>query len=118
MTSEAVRVTDGGVRGGGVREGGVHGGGVHEGGVRPDWRPALARSVILRHDRVRDVDLFVLPERVVVLRGSAGSIVALCDGEREVAAIVEELELLHPGASVAEDVPRFLAALRAEGWLR
>lgn len=86
--------------------------------VRPDWRPALARSVILRHDRVRGVDLLVLPERVVVLRGSAGSIVALCDGVREVADIVVELEARHPGAVVADDVSRFLADLRAQGWLR
>ncbi|UQT55183.1 pyrroloquinoline quinone biosynthesis peptide chaperone PqqD [Streptomyces durmitorensis] len=87
-------------------------------GVRPDWRPALARPVILRHDRVRGVDLLVLPERVVVLRGSAGSIVELCDGEREVAEIVRELERRHPGASVADDVLRFLADLRGQGWLR
>ncbi|MEW1923201.1 pyrroloquinoline quinone biosynthesis peptide chaperone PqqD [Streptomyces sp. NPDC088360] len=86
--------------------------------VRLDWRPALARSVILRHDRVRGVDLLVLPERVVVLRGSAGSILRLCDGEREVTGIVGELERRHPGAAVADDVPRFLAALRTEGWLR
>ncbi|MFE6162284.1 pyrroloquinoline quinone biosynthesis peptide chaperone PqqD [Streptomyces sp. NPDC056486] len=90
-----------------------------DGALRPDWRPALVRSVLLRHDRVRGVDLLVLPERVVVLRGSAGSIVELCDGEREVGVIVEELERRNPGsAAVAEDVPRFLAALRAEGWLR
>lgn len=86
--------------------------------VRLDWRPALTRSVILRHDRVRGVDLLVLPERVVVLRGSARSILELCDGGREVAAIVGELERRHPGASVADDVPRFLAGLRSEGWLR
>ncbi|MER5253582.1 pyrroloquinoline quinone biosynthesis peptide chaperone PqqD [Streptomyces sp. NPDC002855] len=86
--------------------------------VRLDWRPALARSVILRHDRVRGVDLLVLPERVVVLRGSAGSILRLCDGEREVTGIVGELERRHPGVAVADDVPRFLAALRTEGWLR
>ncbi|WP_371526304.1 pyrroloquinoline quinone biosynthesis peptide chaperone PqqD [Streptomyces sp. NBC_01283] len=86
--------------------------------VRLDWRPALARSVMLRHDRVRGVDLLVLPERVVVLRGSAGSILHLCDGGREVAAIVRELEQEHPGSPVADDVPRFLASLRAEGWLR
>ncbi|MEU5996631.1 pyrroloquinoline quinone biosynthesis peptide chaperone PqqD [Streptomyces sp. NPDC047197] len=86
--------------------------------VRLDWRPALARSVILRHDRVRGVDLLVLPERVVVLRGSAGSILRLCDGEREVTGIVGELQRRHPGTAVADDVPRFLAALRTEGWLR
>ncbi|AZM56709.1 pyrroloquinoline quinone biosynthesis peptide chaperone PqqD [Streptomyces sp. WAC 01529] len=86
--------------------------------VRDPWRPALTRSVLLRHDRVRGVDLLVLPERVVVLRGAAGSIVARCDGEREVAGIVAELARLHPDAPVAEEVPVFLERLRAEGWLR
>ncbi|TGA88720.1 pyrroloquinoline quinone biosynthesis peptide chaperone PqqD [Streptomyces sp. MZ04] len=82
------------------------------------WRPALARSVILRHDRVRGVDLLVLPERVVVLRGSAGSVLGLCDGECEVDEIVRELACRHPDAPVADEVPGFLAALRSEGWLR
>ncbi|WP_282793880.1 pyrroloquinoline quinone biosynthesis peptide chaperone PqqD [Streptomyces sp. CC224B] len=86
--------------------------------VRPDWRPALVRSVTLRHDRVRGLDLLVLPERVVVLRGAAASIVALCDGERDVRAIVAELERRHPGAPVADEVPVFLDRLRREGWLR
>ncbi|WP_239571132.1 pyrroloquinoline quinone biosynthesis peptide chaperone PqqD [Streptomyces sp. G44] len=86
--------------------------------VRRAWRPVLVRSVLLRHDRVRGVDLLVLPERVVVLRGAAGEIVALCDGERDVPAIVTELAHRHPDAPVAEEVPPFLARLRAEGWLR
>ncbi|WP_030667901.1 pyrroloquinoline quinone biosynthesis peptide chaperone PqqD [Streptomyces sp. NRRL B-1347] len=86
--------------------------------VRLDWRPVLARSVLLRHDRVRGVDLLVLPERVVVLRGAAGSIVALCDGERDVEAIVADLARRHPGAPVAAEVPVFLEQLRDEGWLR
>ncbi|MDN3293873.1 pyrroloquinoline quinone biosynthesis peptide chaperone PqqD [Streptomyces ficellus] len=81
------------------------------------WRPALRRSVMLRHDPVRDADLLLLPERVVVLHGSAGSVVRLCDGERDVDAIVAELAALHPGAPVAEEVPAFLGRLRAEGWL-
>ncbi|EPH39717.1 pyrroloquinoline quinone biosynthesis peptide chaperone PqqD [Streptomyces aurantiacus] len=83
-----------------------------------DWRPVLARSVMLRHDRVRGVDLLLLPERVVVLRGAAGSIVALCDGARDVAAIVAELARRHPDAPVGTEVPAFLRQLRAEGWLR
>ncbi|MFD0419387.1 pyrroloquinoline quinone biosynthesis peptide chaperone PqqD [Streptomyces sp. NPDC127108] len=86
--------------------------------VRPDWRPVLARSVVLRHDRVRGVDLLLLPERVVVLRGAAASIVALCDGERDVAGIVAELERRHPGAPVGAEVPVFLGRLRAQRWLR
>ena len=82
------------------------------------WKPVLSRSVLLRHDRVRGTDLLVLPERVVVLQGNAGSIVRLCDGERDVDAIVTELAERHPGAPVAEEVPVFLGRLRKEGWLK
>ncbi|WP_406302103.1 pyrroloquinoline quinone biosynthesis peptide chaperone PqqD [Streptomyces sp. NBC_00885] len=82
------------------------------------WKPVLSRSVVFRHDRVRGADLLVLPERVVVLQGNAGSIVRLCDGVRDVGAIVAELAEQHPGAPVAEEVPEFLGRLRKEGWLK
>ncbi|WP_329362229.1 pyrroloquinoline quinone biosynthesis peptide chaperone PqqD [Streptomyces sp. NBC_01483] len=82
------------------------------------WRPALSRPVMFRHDSVRKADLLLVPERVVVLRGHAGSVVRLCDGHREVSEIVATLAERFPGAPVADEVPRFLAALRKEGWLR
>ncbi|MFE5814218.1 pyrroloquinoline quinone biosynthesis peptide chaperone PqqD [Streptomyces sp. NPDC056479] len=82
------------------------------------WRPALARSVLLRHDRVRGTDLLLLPERVVVLHGSAGGVLRLCDGSRGVDDIVAELGARFPGAPVAAEVPGFLETLRKEGWLR
>lgn len=82
------------------------------------WTPALSRSVMLRHDRVRGTDLLLMPERVVVLRGSAGAILRLCDGRREVAAIVAELAGRFPGGSVATEVPEFLGRMREEGWIR
>ncbi|TRO68266.1 pyrroloquinoline quinone biosynthesis peptide chaperone PqqD [Streptomyces sp. IB201691-2A2] len=82
------------------------------------WSPVLSRSVMLRHDRVRGTDLLLMPERVVVLRGSAGAVLRLCDGRREVAAIVAELAERFPGASVATEVPEFLGRMREEGWIR
>lgn len=82
------------------------------------WKPVLSRSVLFRHDRVRGADLLVLPERVVVLQGNAGSIVRLCDGARDVEEIVAELAEQHPGAPVADEVPEFLGRLRKEGWLK
>ncbi|MEV5954934.1 pyrroloquinoline quinone biosynthesis peptide chaperone PqqD [Streptomyces sp. NPDC051987] len=82
------------------------------------WRPVLARTVVLRHDRVRGTDLLLLPERVVVLRGRAGGVLRLCDGSRAVTEIVAELAEAFPGAPVAAEVPEFLTALRKEGWLR
>ncbi|CAM5427414.1 pyrroloquinoline quinone biosynthesis peptide chaperone PqqD [Streptomyces chartreusis] len=82
------------------------------------WRPVLARSVVLRHDRVRGTDLLLLPERVVVLHGSAGGVLRLCDGSRAVDDIVTELGARFPGAPVADEVPEFLRTLHKEGWLR
>ncbi|MFF3935562.1 pyrroloquinoline quinone biosynthesis peptide chaperone PqqD [Streptomyces phaeofaciens] len=81
------------------------------------WRPALAPALMLRHDRVRDTDLLVLPERVVVLEGHAGHVVGLCDGTRTVPGIVDTLAERYPGAPVAGEVPPFLDRLRREGWL-
>jgi len=52
--------------------------------------PVLSRGVVLRHDRVRDPELLLLPGRVVVLRGSAGPVVRLCDGMRAGADIVAD----------------------------
>ncbi|MFG1671272.1 pyrroloquinoline quinone biosynthesis peptide chaperone PqqD [Streptomyces sp. Y7] len=82
------------------------------------WRPVLARSVVLRYDRVRGTYLLLLPERVVVLHGNAGGVLRLCDGSRAVADVVAELVARFPGAPVAEEVPEFLRTLRKEGWLR
>ncbi|MFI9047358.1 pyrroloquinoline quinone biosynthesis peptide chaperone PqqD [Streptomyces sp. NPDC053427] len=82
------------------------------------WRPVLAPAVHLRYDRVRGGDLLLLPERVVVLEGSAGTVLRWCDGEHEVPDIVAELACRYPGAPVADEVPDFLDRMREEGWLR
>ncbi|MEU0839817.1 pyrroloquinoline quinone biosynthesis peptide chaperone PqqD [Streptomyces sp. NPDC005962] len=82
------------------------------------WRPVLAPAVRLRHDRVREVDLLVLPERVVVLRGTAGAVLRLCDGDRDLGTIVAELAERFPGAPVDTEVPAFLDRMHEEGWLR
>ncbi|MFI0776700.1 pyrroloquinoline quinone biosynthesis peptide chaperone PqqD [Streptomyces sp. NPDC021212] len=82
------------------------------------WRPALAPAVRLRHDRVREVDLLVMPERVVVLRGTAGTVLRLCDGDRDLDTIVAELAERFPGAPVGTEVPAFLDRMHEEGWIR
>ncbi|MFI0479069.1 pyrroloquinoline quinone biosynthesis peptide chaperone PqqD [Actinomadura sp. 9N215] len=82
------------------------------------WRPALDKSVMLRHDRVRDADLLLMPERAVRLSGSGGRILRLCDGSRTVDDIVAELSQAFPDAPLADEVPAFLERVREEGWLR
>lgn len=82
------------------------------------WRPALDGSVVLRHDRVRDADLLLMPERAVRLSGAGGGILRLCDGSRTVADIIAELGETFPDAPLADEVPAFLERIRTEGWLR
>ncbi|MFI0404467.1 pyrroloquinoline quinone biosynthesis peptide chaperone PqqD [Actinomadura sp. 3N508] len=82
------------------------------------WRPALDRSIVLRHDRVRDADLLLMPEHAVRLSGTGGRILRLCDGSRTVDDIVAELGESFPDAPLAVEVPAFLERVRAEGWLR
>jgi pyrroloquinoline quinone biosynthesis protein D len=82
-----------------------------------DWQPVLARSVMLRYDRIRESELLLMPERAVQLSDEAGRILRLCDGIRTAEQITAELAEVFPGAAVAEDVTEFLARVRAEGWL-
>lgn len=82
------------------------------------WCPRRAPSVLLRHDRTRGKDVLLMPERVVVLEGSARSVLELCDGTRTVAGIAVELSRRFPGPSVESDVRTFVARVRKEGWIR
>jgi pyrroloquinoline quinone biosynthesis protein D len=84
----------------------------------PEWRPALAGSIVLRRDTVQDTDLLVMPERVVVLNEQAGQILRLCDGSRTESDIVRDLAWRFPEAAVGRDVRAFLERVRKEGWLR
>jgi pyrroloquinoline quinone biosynthesis protein D len=75
-------------------------------------RPRLARHVRLSFCRTRQKPILQLPETVVVLNGSGGTILELCDGRRTVAEI--EAELAARYRTVPDDeVQRFLTRLAA-----
>jgi pyrroloquinoline quinone biosynthesis protein D len=58
------------------------------------------------------------PEGMVKLNPSAGEILALCDGERSIGAIIAALEARFPGAELDQDVHRFLEVALENGWIR
>jgi pyrroloquinoline quinone biosynthesis protein D len=75
-------------------------------------RPRLARHVRLTFCRTRQRPILLLPETVVVLKGSGADILELCDGRRTVAEIVAELGARYE--TVPDDeVRRFLSRLVA-----
>lgn len=78
--------------------------------VSPSGRPRLAPHVRLTFDRARERHVLLRPEAVVVLNDTGAAILGLCDGERTVAGIVEELRGRYDRVAEA-DVQRFLAGL-------
>jgi pyrroloquinoline quinone biosynthesis protein D len=80
-------------------------------------RPVLARKARMRYEEVRQTDLLLLPERVVKLNPTGAAILRLCDGQRTVREIVQELESQFGRAGLENDVLEFLNNVSAQGWV-
>ncbi|WP_214368725.1 pyrroloquinoline quinone biosynthesis peptide chaperone PqqD [Pseudonocardia sp. H11422] len=76
-------------------------------------RPQLARHVRLTFDRARKQHVLLQPESVVVLNATGADILGLCDGQRTVTEIVEELHGRY-NRVVDDEVQHFLARLVAK----
>ena len=79
-------------------------------------RPHLARLVRLEWDAVRESHVLLAPEGVLVLNQTGATILRLCDGERTVAEIVEELRGQYDRVS-GDEVRDFLGKLAARRWV-
>lgn len=67
-------------------------------------------------DSVREQQVLLAPEEILVLNQTGATILGLCDGERTFAEIVEELRGEYE--SVADDeVGDFLSRLAAKRWV-
>jgi pyrroloquinoline quinone biosynthesis protein D len=79
--------------------------------------PRLATKAMLKHDSVRDVELLLLPERVVLLNKSGAAILGLCDGSRTVRQLVDQLEHDFEATDLTSDVMSFLQDASGRGWV-
>jgi pyrroloquinoline quinone biosynthesis protein D len=84
--------------------------------VQATNRPRLARLVRLEWDQVRESHVLLAPEGVLVLNQTGAIILRLCDGERTVVEIVEELRGRYDRVA-GDEVRDFLARLAAKRWL-
>ena len=84
--------------------------------IDPAARPRLPRGVRLRNDEVRARWTLLAPERIFEVDATAAAVLELCDGERDLAAIVAELAALYtaPPAVIEKDVVAMLADLKAK----
>ena len=76
-------------------------------------RPRLARQVRLEWDPVREQRVLLAPEGVLVLNQTGATILGLCDGERTVVEIVEELRGQYNHVA-GDEVRDFLSRLAAK----
>jgi pyrroloquinoline quinone biosynthesis protein D len=74
-------------------------------GFRLQWEPAQSCFVLL------------YPEGMVKLNQSAGEIMKRCDGQRDAAAIVADLETAFTTPGLEADVFAFMAMAAAQRWL-
>jgi pyrroloquinoline quinone biosynthesis protein D len=79
-------------------------------------RPRLPRGVKLRHDDVRGRWTLLAPERIFEVDATAAAVLQLCDGERDLAAIVAELAQRYnaPPTVIEKDVVAMLGDLKAK----
>jgi pyrroloquinoline quinone biosynthesis protein D len=78
--------------------------------VRSTNRPQLARQARLEWDPVRERQVLLAPEGVLVLNQTGAIILGLCDGERTVGEIVDELRRRYRRVA-GDEVGDFLARL-------
>ncbi|MFD0669925.1 pyrroloquinoline quinone biosynthesis peptide chaperone PqqD [Cohnella sp. GCM10027633] len=80
-------------------------------------RPRLRGPGRMKYDRARQTELLLLPERVVELNDAAGAILRLCDGQRTISRMIEELEAKFDQTGLGDDIVAFLASAAERGWL-
>jgi pyrroloquinoline quinone biosynthesis protein D len=85
-----------------------------------DARPRIASKARLMWDKVGKRNMLVFPEASLVLNDSATAILKLCNGERHVEQIVDELVAQFPGTDrsmIANEVTTLLTRILTRGLL-
>jgi pyrroloquinoline quinone biosynthesis protein D len=98
--------------------------------ILADSIPRLAAKARLKFDKVREKNLLLLPEKVVVLNETAASILTLCDGRQTVNTITEKIRASLQADTVTADTSalldlktmkadifEFLREMEDQGWV-
>lgn len=83
----------------------------------PQSTPKLAKLFRMQWEEVQQCYVLLYPEGMVKLNGSAAEILKRCDGVRDVAGIVADLEAAFSVHSLHDDVDDFLREARSLGWI-
>ncbi len=80
-------------------------------------KPKLARLFRMQYEEAQQNWVLLYPEGMVQLNQSASEILKRCDGERDVPAIVADLEQTFNVQGLEKDVIGFLEIATERGWI-
>ena len=80
-------------------------------------RPRIHRLFRFQWEPAQQAHVLLYPEGMVKLNQSAGEILKRCDGQRDVAAIVADLEATFNATGLTADVEAFLQMAEAQNWI-
>ena len=81
---------------------------------KPTWRQGYR----YQYEPAQKGHVLLYPEGMIKLNDSAALIGGLIDGERDVAAIIAELDKQFPGEpELGDDIEQFMEVARAEHWI-
>jgi pyrroloquinoline quinone biosynthesis protein D len=83
----------------------------------PATVPRLGKGFRMQWEQAQQCHVLLYPEGMVKLNQSAGEIMARCDGLKDVAAIVAELEAAFNAQGLQADVLAFVDLAATKRWL-
>ena len=81
-------------------------------------RPRIGAGFRMQWEPAQDCHVLLYPEGMVKLNQSAGEIMKRCDGQRDVAAIVADLEAAFSATGLEPEVSAFLDLAHRQHWVR
>ncbi len=79
--------------------------------------PKLSRLFRLQWEEVQNSFVLLYPEGMVTLNQSSAEILKRCDGTRDLAAIISDLETVFSMTGLRADVEEFLRTAQEHGWI-
>ncbi len=80
-------------------------------------KPKLAKLFRMQYEEAQGSYVLLYPEGMVKLNQSASEILKRCDGERDVNAIVADIEQSFNAQGLLSDVTGFLEIATKQGWI-
>jgi pyrroloquinoline quinone biosynthesis protein D len=86
--------------------------------INPDLKLSFSPLHRLQWEEAQQKNVILYPEGMVELNQSSAEILKLCDGSRQLAQIISELEDKFATQGLGNDITQFLNIALQNGWIR